>query len=38
MEKGKAPSRAMANPILEVTVKLQNPAKNKLPINNAISI
>jgi hypothetical protein len=36
-ENGKPPSLATANIILEVTVRLLNPAKNKFIINNTLS-
>lgn len=36
LENGKAPSRAMAKPILDVTVILLKPAKNTLTINSAV--
>ena len=36
-ENGNPPSLATANIILEVTVRLLNPAKNKFIINNTLS-
>ena len=37
-EQGKAPSLAIAKPILEVTVILLNPAKNILTISSEVNV